>query len=219
MAWGSYALALLAIWAAWRFLAVAFDKTHGVAGRVIGGIFGPVIAFVVVAITIETIVMTPEKRAERERQIAHADAQKAKAVAQEQRAELAAKIEQAKPMPLARAEFAEYQVVDVDHRGSRVHVRATKTDFITSGWLRSQALFDVSAYLEKVFSGNPELTNVEFVLLSKLVDLRGNESIEPIMRIVFTKENSAKMNWRNFNASNLPRVADEYWEHPSFERD
>jgi hypothetical protein len=51
-----------------------------------------------------------------------------------------------------------------------------------------------------------------------LQNIRGNQYHAPVLRIEFTRRNADTINWENVLEKNLPRIADSFWQDPSFDR-
>lgn len=73
-------------------------------------------------------------------------------------------------------------------------------------------LENAARVLQNVFKIN-NLQSVTLFIHGSLEDKYGNSKDEEMMKIILSKETANKINWENFDASNFPEVADEYWEH------
>lgn len=119
------------------------------------------------------------------------------------------------PEQIAKKEFGDHEM-RVDVRGSRVHLTVEWGDFLTAGWLKSQALSDIADFAVKTFETHANVMRAEIVIRAAMLDVYGRESREQVMRVVLSRTTVEKVNLRLFQRADLPKVADEYWEHPAF---
>ena len=78
----------------------------------------------------------------------------------------------------------------------------------------SDAIKLVPAMLAKY----PNAKAVEVIARAPLVDKRGNTSMERVMDVTYTRENSEKTNWPKVLPNDLPTIANHYWVHPAVTR-
>lgn len=50
------------------------------------------------------------------------------------------------------------------------------------------------------------------------MDQYGNEKKDNVMKITLNRETLDKINYDNFLHNNLPKVANQYWEHPALSK-
>jgi len=105
------------------------------------------------------------------------------------------------------------RIVSIDMSDPKsIFIELMGDDNFTGGMIRTGILADSTDIFERVFA---DRTDVEKLYLSwsfKLVDMKGNESVSPVVTISMSKDNAASFNWDNFSSSNLPEVADSYAE-------
>lgn len=70
--------------------------------------------------------------------------------------------------------------------------------------------------IEKIFDKRKEVSEINIIMSSTLVDNRGNESVKPVARVKMTRANANTVNWDSFDIRELPNVADDYWQHKLF---
>lgn len=91
-------------------------------------------------------------------------------------------------------------------------------DNLTTNLMKTSMLLDSKELYEKAFKERPDFDGLRLVWYADLVDIKGNESVGSVMNITITKENASTSNWDNVIADNLPKIADEYWEHSLFSK-
>lgn len=57
---------------------------------------------------------------------------------------------------------------------------------------------------------------IAIIWQDKFVDKYGNNSVDDAMRIFISKQELAKINFKNFNPENLPKVSYNYYIHPAY---
>ena len=67
-----------------------------------------------------------------------------------------------------------------------------------------QALLQTDRYSETPYS------DIEFVGIATVIDLYGNESVQPVARASLDMPTIEKINWENFNYDNLQQVCQKY---------
>ena len=60
------------------------------------------------------------------------------------------------------------------------------------------------------------IQNIVFDITFPMQDKYGNEFQDVVMKISISAETRSKINYDNFLYTNLPDIADAYWEHPAF---
>jgi hypothetical protein len=163
------------------------------------------------------IFATDAERAEWAAQKRMADnaASVAVSAAEQEQARQRAEAERAasQPKPLAERVFRSVEELQVDHADGRLAVIIRRDADWGGSFLKASVLSDVSRYVPAVLAANPEIDHIEFLLRSQLIDVRGQESIDQMLRLRMTRQNAATINWEKFSPDDLPRVADFYWEH------
>lgn len=106
----------------------------------------------------------------------------------------------------------------VQEEGGRILVTATTSNFLTASLLHYEALGQAKKYLSRVFAANNSVKRVDIVHRATLVDVRGNVSTAPVLRVSMRSATAATINWENFDPGNFHVVADTYWEHPALNR-
>lgn len=78
---------------------------------------------------------------------------------------------------------------------------------------------DITDLLKKLLSQiDPKIESLTFQAYFPLADQYGQVSIDKVMLITVAKETWNKINWNNFLKENLPKIADDYWEHPALSK-
>ncbi|PFP97717.1 hypothetical protein COK06_13060 [Bacillus cereus] len=60
-----------------------------------------------------------------------------------------------------------------------------------------------------------EISEITFFYKYPLVDAYGNEKKDNVMKLQFNRETLDKINYDNLLHDNLPKIANQYWEHPA----
>ncbi|MBG9520211.1 MULTISPECIES: hypothetical protein [Bacillus cereus group] len=76
---------------------------------------------------------------------------------------------------------------------------------------------DTTRILKKL-SKEKEIQKVIFVWRAELTDTYGNTESNPVMKMNIDRENLDKINFDNFMYKNIPNVAQDYWEHPAYNK-
>ena len=63
------------------------------------------------------------------------------------------------------------------------------------------------------------LNRIEMIGKAVLVDIRGNKTTDSVLRVSFTRANSAKIQWPNIKVENIGALADDYFVHPAMLKD
>jgi len=127
--------------------------------------------------------------------------------------------------PLTPQRFAE---LSFDEAGAAPQVTAAKGAFkivynidpwaLTNGTMRSTNLSFADQIVPDFFEKFPEAQSVEIVAMGQFKDLKGNESRGRVVDLVFTRANAGMIRFDNIAYSDIPRIADSYWEHPSLSK-
>jgi hypothetical protein len=86
-------------------------------------------------------------------------------------------------------------------------------DNLTEKMIKEGMWMDVSNVL-KSLKDNKDIKNISFNIVMPLQDAYGNSSNETVMKLTFSESTRSKINWDNFLWSNIPKIAEDYWEHP-----
>jgi hypothetical protein len=72
---------------------------------------------------------------------------------------------------------------------------------------------------ENIFARFPGINTLRVVGMTRLVDLRGNETNSVVLQTTFSRANASTIQWHNVPYSNIPRLADQYYIHPVMLKD
>lgn len=106
---------------------------------------------------------------------------------------------------------------DVNDFGKIVEVKFTVAENFSSVQQFSMHQ-DVIKLVPALLAKYPAATTVEVIGRANLTDKRGNTSLDPVMRVTYTRANSEKTNWAKILPNDIPAVADYYWVHPVMTR-
>lgn len=93
--------------------------------------------------------------------------------------------------------------------GGKIVMIHVKQDGLT----KNTVDFNTARALEKVFKIN-KVNEITYFWEATLVDTKGNESTETVDKIQMKKETAKTINWKNFDHTNLEKVADQYNASP-----
>lgn len=62
------------------------------------------------------------------------------------------------------------------------------------------------------------ISEISFFYKYPLVDQYGNEKKDNVMKITLNRETLDKINYDNFIHNNLPKIVNQYWEHPALSK-
>lgn len=80
--------------------------------------------------------------------------------------------------------------------------------------LKLSGLYNTVDFMEAMKSLD-EVSQATLIVQAPLTDRYGNVEIGDVLIVLMSRETLNKINFNNFNAKNLPAVADSYWEHPA----
>jgi hypothetical protein len=78
--------------------------------------------------------------------------------------------------------------------------------------------YNLEKIAKQAFPRFPSLNKISVMVMAPLVDLRGNRTVEPVLRSTFSRSNAATIQWENVRVENIPKIADQYWVHPAMLR-
>ncbi|QUG86889.1 hypothetical protein GSN03_15005 [Bacillus nitratireducens] len=70
----------------------------------------------------------------------------------------------------------------------------------------------------KDLSNEKNISEITFFYKYPLIDAYGNEKKDTVMKINLNRDTLDKINFDNFPHDNLPKISNEYWEHPAFNK-
>ena len=86
---------------------------------------------------------------------------------------------------------------------------------LTVSSAKSSFNLHVTKLIPALFARYPDAQVIQVIGRAEFNDLRGNSSRDDAIRITFSRKNSASINWGNVYYGDIPRIADDYWSHPS----
>ncbi|GIO33207.1 hypothetical protein J2TS6_43480 [Paenibacillus albilobatus] len=96
-----------------------------------------------------------------------------------------------------------------------VTVKIYGKDNLTKNLVKKSMWLNITETL-KLLNKNDQFNNIQFIMLFPLTDIYGNKTYDPVMKISLSKNTRSKVNYDEFIFSNIPKIADSYWESPSF---
>lgn len=90
---------------------------------------------------------------------------------------------------------------------------------LTNSLMRRGILRDSSTIFERIFTELdkvPDVVQLKWYLPGR--DAKGNELDLLAISVTLTKSNASDINWKNFDPTNLPKIADSYDEHPALSK-
>ncbi|EJS04904.1 hypothetical protein [Bacillus mycoides] len=70
----------------------------------------------------------------------------------------------------------------------------------------------------KDLSNEKNISEITFFYKYPLIDAYGNEKKDTVMKINLNRDTLDKINFDNFSYDNLPKISNQYWEHPTFNK-
>ncbi|MCU5519865.1 hypothetical protein OCA41_06015 [Bacillus cereus] len=95
-----------------------------------------------------------------------------------------------------------------------VLVTAEAKESATQNYTRKGMWMDTISIL-KDLKDEKGISEITFFYKYPLVDAYGNEKKDNVMKLQFNRETLDKINYSNLLHDNLPKIANEYWEHPA----
>jgi hypothetical protein len=111
----------------------------------------------------------------------------------------------------------EVKLFDVTNHGTALDISLIGDDNLSNDFIKRGMWRDSAKLFAAVFEEYPDLDSVYIYWQFPLVDQKGNEKLGEVMRIGMYRETAESINWENFLTENFPAVADNYWQHPTFE--
>ena len=155
------------------------------------------------------VELTPEQKAQQEAEA------KAK-----QEAEAKAAAEAAKPENVAQEVFSKHfekASTTFNPENGVLTVQALGHDNFTEAMIKKGMWMDVHDSL-KDLKDNQDIKTITVSVLFPMQDAYGNSSDDAVMKMTFGPETRSKINWENFTWSGIPKIAEDYWEHPYFRK-
>ncbi|WMW41394.1 hypothetical protein RE433_29100 (plasmid) [Bacillus cereus] len=95
-----------------------------------------------------------------------------------------------------------------------VLVTAEAKESATQNYTRKGMWMDTISILKDI-KDEKQISEITFFYKYPLVDAYGNEKKDNVMKLQFNRETLDKINYSNLLHDNLPKIANEYWEHPA----
>lgn len=89
---------------------------------------------------------------------------------------------------------------------------------LTAGTAKTQFLNHTKEIVPLIFERVTDARSIHLIASGELVDVRGNETRNDVLKIQFSKSTARSILWDNVNLDSLPQISDAYWEHPSFKK-
>jgi hypothetical protein len=94
-----------------------------------------------------------------------------------------------------------------------MNIRVFANDNLTEKMIKKGIWMDMTDVLKQL-KGNENIKTVAFQIVMPLQDAYGKSSNDNVMKAEFTADTMNKIDFNNFNFDNIPKVANNYWEHP-----
>lgn len=95
-----------------------------------------------------------------------------------------------------------------------VLVTAEAKESATQNYTRKGMWIDTISIL-KDLKDEKGISEITFFYKYPLVDAYGNEKKDNVMKVQFNRDTLDKINYDNLLHDNLPKIANQYWEHPA----
>jgi hypothetical protein len=100
----------------------------------------------------------------------------------------------------------------VEENGDKVYV-SFPLPGLTIGTDKNFMNVTVASTVPKVFAKFPQVNTIVIAGTGKF-----NESTGPALRMTFTRANASTIKWDKISYSDLPEIANNYWQHPGITR-
>lgn len=166
-----------------------------------------------------------QKEAEKQRKQQEKEAEKAKKEQEKKEKEEAKKAKglEDKLNKIVNKKFGKDKVESIqindnlgtdDPKDKIVLVTAEAKESATQNYTRKGMWID-TIYILKDLKDEKEISEITFFYKYPLVDAYGNEKKDNVMKLQFNRETLDKINYDNLLHDNLPKIANQYWEHPA----
>ncbi|WP_255256215.1 hypothetical protein [Bacillus wiedmannii] len=95
-----------------------------------------------------------------------------------------------------------------------VLLTAEAKESATQNYTRKGMWMDTISILKDI-KDEKQISEITFFYKYPLVDAYGNEKKDNVMKIQLNRETLDKINYDNLLHDNLPKIANQYWEHPA----
>lgn len=89
---------------------------------------------------------------------------------------------------------------------------------LTAGTARSISFNIAIDMTRSFFEKFADAKQINVIAMATFKDIRGNESVNTFNTVEFSKRNASAIKFDAINHSDIPALADRYWEHPSVSR-
>ena len=86
---------------------------------------------------------------------------------------------------------------------------------LTAGTTTSVFNVEVANLVPTIFSSFPKVNNVSMVRVVTGKDIRGNDGSAAAIRLSFSRVNASSIQWKSISFSDVPKLADTYWNNPN----
>lgn len=87
---------------------------------------------------------------------------------------------------------------------------------LTKGTMKSTFERQTKEIVPAIFDRFPDIDDIQITVDAQFQTIRGDEYRSPILRIEFTRRNAATVHWNKVPYDSLPLIADNFWQHTSF---
>jgi uncharacterized membrane protein YkoI len=98
-----------------------------------------------------------------------------------------------------------------------VFARVYGHDGLTTNFIKKGMWINTTDLLKRI-KPMKEVKEIAINITFPMQDAYGKKSNDTIMKLRFKRETINKIDFNNFLTTNIPVVADEYWQHPSFNK-
>jgi hypothetical protein len=86
---------------------------------------------------------------------------------------------------------------------------------LTSGTVIIAFEEHVAELVPLIFQRFPKVNRIDINATGKFSDIRGSSFEQDAIRLMFTRRNAATIQWDEIDHGKIPKLADQYWIHPS----
>lgn len=128
--------------------------------------------------------------------------------------EQAAAIKNRDMFAYSKAVFGPDTTADV--KAAQFQVTSTSVP-LSASTLKNGFYSDVAEFVPTILNTFEHIKSVRITTRAPFNDMRGHSTTEDAITIEFTRQTSDGISWKNIRYTNVPKLADAYWQHPALD--
>lgn len=102
--------------------------------------------------------------------------------------------------------------------GGVLSIDYTADAILTAGTAVSGFNVRTAQLVPTLFGRFPKVDSIIIQAHGPFTDIRGNQSIDTMLRISFMRKDAESIKWDNISYDNIPKLGEHYWMHPGIRR-